>query len=101
MRISDWSSDVCSSDLPEGVRAHAVYDRTRLVDRSIATVQKNLLEGALLVIAVLFLLLGNIRAALITAAVIPVAMLMTITGMVQHRVSANLMSLGPDRKRVV
>lgn len=80
--------------LPSGVSAKAVYDRTSLVDRSIATVQKNLLEGALLVIAVLFLLLGNIRAALITAAVIPVAMLMTITGMVQNRVSANLMSLG-------
>ena len=80
--------------LPEGVSARSIYDRTRLVDRSIATVRKNLLEGALLVIAVLFLLLGNIRAALITAAVIPVAMLMTITGMVQNRVSANLMSLG-------
>ncbi|CEI04127.1 Protein HelA [Pseudomonas aeruginosa] len=80
--------------LPEGVRAHAVYDRTQLVDRTIATVQKNLLEGALLVIAVLFLLLGNMRAALITAAVIPIAMLLTITGMVQNRISANLMSLG-------
>ncbi|MGE3103620.1 MAG: efflux RND transporter permease subunit [Lysobacterales bacterium] len=80
--------------LPEGVTARPIYDRTRLVDRSIATVRKNLLEGALLVIAVLFLLLGNFRAALITAAVIPVAMLMTITGMVQNRVSANLMSLG-------
>ncbi|MDF9441295.1 MAG: cation transporter [Lysobacteraceae bacterium SCN 69-123] len=80
--------------LPKGVSAKAIYDRTNLVDRSIATVQKNLLEGALLVIAVLFLLLGNIRAALITAAVIPVAMLLTITGMVQNRVSANLMSLG-------
>lgn len=80
--------------LPEGVRAHTVYDRTYLVDRSIATVQKNLAEGALLVIAVLFLLLGNLRAALITAAVIPLAMLMTITGMVQNRISANLMSLG-------
>jgi heavy metal efflux system protein len=80
--------------LPEGVRAHTAYDRTDLVDRSIATVQKNLLEGALLVIAVLFLLLGNIRAALITAAVIPLSMLMTITGMVQNRISANLMSLG-------
>lgn len=80
--------------LPDGVSATAVYDRTSLVDRSIRTVQKNLLEGALLVIAVLFLLLGNIRAALITAAVIPVAMLLTITGMVQNRVSANLMSLG-------
>ncbi|TFL14036.1 CusA/CzcA family heavy metal efflux RND transporter [Pusillimonas caeni] len=80
--------------LPEGVRAQAVYDRTDLVERSIATVQKNLVEGALLVIAVLFLLLGNIRAALITAAVIPLTMLLTITGMVQNKVSANLMSLG-------
>ncbi|RYD50776.1 MAG: CusA/CzcA family heavy metal efflux RND transporter [Sphingobacteriales bacterium] len=80
--------------LPEGVVARAVYDRTTLVDRTIATVEKNLLEGALLVIAVLFLLLGNIRAALITAAVIPLAMLMTITGMVHNRVSGNLMSLG-------
>ena len=80
--------------LPDGVSAKAIYDRTNLVDRSIATVRKNLLEGALLVVVVLFLLLGNIRAALITAAVIPVAMLLTITGMVQNRVSANLMSLG-------
>jgi cobalt-zinc-cadmium resistance protein CzcA len=80
--------------LPEGVRAVAVYDRTQLVDKTISTVQKNLLEGALLVIAVLFLLLGNMRAALITAAVIPITMLMTITGMVEAGVSANLMSLG-------
>jgi cobalt-zinc-cadmium resistance protein CzcA len=79
--------------LPEGVRAHPVYDRTELVDRTIETVKKNLLEGAL-VIAVLFLLLGNLRAALITAAVIPLTMLLTISGMVQNRVSANLMSLG-------
>ena len=80
--------------LPAGVSARAVYDRTDLVDRTIATVRKNLLEGALLVIAVLFLLLGNLRAALITAAVIPVTMLLTITGMVENKVSANLMSLG-------
>jgi len=80
--------------LPEGVSAHVVYDRTKLVDRTIATVRKNLLEGALLVIAVLFLLLGNLRAALITAAVIPFTMLLTISGMVQNRISANLMSLG-------
>lgn len=80
--------------LPEGVSAIAVYDRTQLVDKTISTVQKNLLEGALLVIAVLFLLLGNLRAALITAAVIPITMLMTITGMVEAGVSANLMSLG-------
>ena len=80
--------------LPEGVAAVPVYDRTTLVDRTIATVEKNLAEGALLVVVVLFLLLGNIRAALITAAVIPVAMLMTLTGMVQYGVSGNLMSLG-------
>jgi len=80
--------------LPEGVTATTVYDRTTLVDKAIATVSKNLLEGALLVIVVLFLLLGNLRAALITAAVIPLSMLMTITGMVEAGVSANLMSLG-------
>ncbi|STX81633.1 cobalt/zinc/cadmium efflux RND transporter, permease HelA [Legionella busanensis] len=80
--------------LPKGVIAKPVYDRTKLVDRTIATVEKNLLEGALLVIVILFLLLGNIRAALITAAVIPISMLMTITGMVAQGVSGNLMSLG-------
>lgn len=80
--------------LPEGIRVQTVYDRTTLVDKTIATVQKNLLEGALLVIVVLFLLLGNIRAALITAAVIPLSMMATITGMVRGGVSANLMSLG-------
>ena len=82
------------ASLPAGVTAEAVYDRTSLVDKAIATVAKNLMEGALLVIVILFLLLGNIRAALITAAVIPLSMLMTITGMVQTGVSANLMSLG-------
>ena len=80
--------------LPPGVRVEAVYDRTTLVDKTIDTVQENLLEGALLVIVVLFLLLGNIRAALIAAAVIPLSMLATITGMVRTGVSANLMSLG-------
>jgi cobalt-zinc-cadmium resistance protein CzcA len=80
--------------LPPGVQAVTVYDRTRLVDKAIATVKKNLLEGALLVIAVLFLFLGNMRAAIITACVIPLSMLFTFTGMVQYRVSANLMSLG-------
>ena len=82
------------ASLPSGVRAEVVYDRTHLVDKAIATVSKNLLEGALLVMVVLFVLLGNLRAALITAAVIPLSMLMTITGMVQAGVSANLMSLG-------
>jgi cobalt-zinc-cadmium resistance protein CzcA len=82
------------ASLPDGVELTALYDRTSLVDKTIATVKKNLAEGALLVIVVLFLLLGNWRAALLTAAVIPLAMLMTITGMVQSRVSGNLMSLG-------
>ncbi len=80
--------------LPEGIIAEAVYDRTTLVEKAITTVQTNLLEGALLVILVLFVLLGNRRAALITAIVIPLTMLATITGMVQAGVSANLMSLG-------
>jgi len=80
--------------LPDGVELNPLYDRTQLVDKTIATVQKNLAEGALLVIVVLLLLLGNWRAALVTAAVIPVAMLMTITGMVESQVSGNLMSLG-------
>ncbi|WP_444904879.1 efflux RND transporter permease subunit [Microbulbifer sp. CnH-101-E] len=82
------------STVPEGIKVEAVYDRTTLVDKAIATVQKNLIEGALLVVVVLFLLLGNIRAAFITAAVIPLSMLATIFGMVQTGVSANLMSLG-------
>ncbi|OHB27880.1 MAG: cation transporter [Phenylobacterium sp. RIFCSPHIGHO2_01_FULL_69_31] len=80
--------------LPPGVVAEPIYDRTDLVERAIRTVETNLVEGALLVIVVLFLLLGNIRAALITAAVIPITMLMTITGMVRAGVSGNLMSLG-------
>ncbi len=86
--------ETVNASLPEGVVAETVYDRTTLVDKTIATVQKNLLEGALLVIVVLFLLLGNVRAALITALVIPLAMLATIAGMVKTGVSANLMSLG-------
>ena len=80
--------------LPKGVVAIPVYDRTALVDKAINTVKKNLLEGAVLVIVILFLFLGNIRAAVITAMVIPLAMLFTFTGMVSYRVSANLMSLG-------
>ncbi len=86
--------DDIQASIPKGVVLESVYDRTALVDKAIATVTKNLLEGALLVVVVLFLLLGNIRAALITAAVIPLSMLMTITGMVRTGVSANLMSLG-------
>ncbi|HSI14298.1 MAG TPA: CusA/CzcA family heavy metal efflux RND transporter [Chthoniobacter sp.] len=92
-RVAEKMKDVNRS-LPEGVVANTVYDRTDLVDATIATVQRNLLEGAILVIAILFLVLGNIRAALIAAAVIPLSMLFTITGMVQNKISGNLMSLG-------
>ncbi|EIT67708.1 MULTISPECIES: efflux RND transporter permease subunit [Hydrocarboniphaga] len=104
MRVGENSRTVASAvadkikeiqpSLPPGVQVVTAYDRTWLVDKTLKTVQKNLLEGALLVIVVLFLLLGNIRAALLTAMVIPITMLLTITGMVKAGVSANLMSLG-------
>ncbi len=83
-----------SSTLPKGVKALTVYDRTTLVDRTINTVKGNLLMGAVLVIVVLFVFLGNLRAAVITALVIPLSMLFTFTGMVTNHVSANLLSLG-------
>lgn len=83
-----------NKSLPEGVEAITVYNRTVLVNATINTVQKNLFEGALLVCIILFLFLGNIRAALITAMIIPLSMLFTITGMVTNKISANLMSLG-------
>ena len=92
-RVSDKLASIAPS-LPEGVVARALYDRTALVDATIATVEKNLIEGALLVIAILFLLLGNIRAAIVTACVIPLSMLIAVIGMIEGRVSANLMSLG-------
>ena len=92
-RVAAQLNQVAPS-LPEGVTARPVYDRTTLVEATIATVEKNLLEGALLVIGVLFLILGNIRAAIATALVIPLSMLITVTGMLESRVSANLMSLG-------
>ncbi|MDH2342054.1 CusA/CzcA family heavy metal efflux RND transporter [Bradyrhizobium sp. SSUT77] len=92
-RVKARLTEIAKS-LPDGVIARAVYDRTHLVEATIQTVEKNLVEGAALVIAVLFLILGNIRAALITACVIPLSMLFTITGMVESKVSANLMSLG-------
>ncbi len=81
-------------NLPEGIVATPVYDRTTLVEKTIHTVATNLLEGAALVIVVLLLFLGNLRAALIAACVIPLSMLFTFTGMVANHVSANLMSLG-------
>ncbi|MFC5431129.1 efflux RND transporter permease subunit [Paraburkholderia denitrificans] len=86
--------DDVNRSLPPGVKAVPVYDRTVLVEKAVDTVKKNLLEGAVLVIVILFLFLGNMRAALITALVIPLSMLMTFTGMVNAKVSANLMSLG-------
>jgi cobalt-zinc-cadmium resistance protein CzcA len=83
-----------NTSLPAGVSAEPLYNRTVLVDKTIATVQTNLLEGAVLVIVVLLLLLGNVRAALLTAMIIPLSMLMLVSGMVATKVSANLMSLG-------
>ena len=86
--------DQVRDSLPPGIGLNVAYDRTTLIDRTLHTVRKNLVEGALLVIVVLFLLLGNLRAALLTALVIPITMLMTFTGMARAGVSANLMSLG-------
>ena len=83
-----------SSTLPPSIRAKTILNRTQLVDATIYTVAKNLAEGALLVVVILFALLGNVRAALIAAVVIPVAMLLTATGMLYGKISANLMSLG-------
>src|SRR3546814_17634202 len=112
MRISDWSSDVCSSDLrtgagdvsakiaqvsktmPHGVEVKEVLDRAELVNATVGTVEKNLTEGALLVAAALFLLLGNWRAAIIAVLVIPFSFLMMAMGMNAFRVPGNLMRLG-------
>jgi heavy metal efflux system protein len=93
-RAVDQQMDAINKTLPAGVKAVTVYDRTTLVDKAVRTVQKNLIEGAALVVAVLFLFLGNLRAALITAMVIPLSMLFTFSGMVKAGISANLMSLG-------
>jgi cobalt-zinc-cadmium resistance protein CzcA len=80
--------------LPAGVVAEANYNRTTLVDKTIQTVETNLLEGAVLVVVILFLFLGNVRAALLTALVIPLSMLFAISGMAANKMSGNLMSLG-------
>jgi cobalt-zinc-cadmium resistance protein CzcA len=93
LRVSEKMQEINRS-LPEGVVARTVYDRTNLVNATLKTVRNNLLEGALLVIVVLFLLLGNFRAALITAMVIPLSMLFAVTGMVSNKISGNLLSLG-------
>jgi len=93
IRVADKLAEIAKR-LPPGIKAQPVYDRTVLVNKTIATVQKNLGEGALLVVAVLFLFLGNLRAALLTALVIPLSLFATFTGMVEGKVSGNLMSLG-------
>jgi cobalt-zinc-cadmium resistance protein CzcA len=92
-RVAAKLRDIAPS-LPEGIIARTIYDRTHLVEATIATVERNLVEGAILVIVILFLFLGNMRAAIVTACVIPLSMLITFTGMVEYKVSANLMSLG-------
>jgi cobalt-zinc-cadmium resistance protein CzcA len=92
-RVSKKLEEI-SRSVPEGIVVRPVYNRSNLVNATIATVEKNLLEGALLVLVVLFLALGNFRAALVTALVIPLSMGVTVFGMVQGKLSANLMSLG-------
>ncbi len=92
-RVAERMTEVEKS-LPDGVTVRTVYDRTGLVDATLATIRTNLVEGAILVIAILFLLIGNITAALLVAMVIPLSMLLAVTGMVQGKISGNLMSLG-------
>ncbi len=92
-RVDDKLKQINKS-LPENVRATTLYNREYLVEATLKTVQSNLTEGAILVIAVLFFLLGNFRAALIVALAIPLSMLLAVSGMVQNKISANLMSLG-------
>ncbi|WP_447505329.1 efflux RND transporter permease subunit [Acinetobacter pittii] len=93
-KVIDDKVQEIQRSLPQGVVIETVYDRSSLVDKAIKTVAKNLIEGAILVIVILFIFLGNFRAALITACIIPLAMLFTLTGMAEQKISANLMSLG-------
>lgn len=93
LRVAEKMKEI-NSTLPEGIHANVVYDRTKLVNATLKTVRNNLAEGALFVILVLFLLLGNFRAALITALMIPLSMLFAISGMVSNKISGNLLSLG-------
>jgi len=86
--------DEAAASLPDGVRVELLYDRTELVDQVIETVRENLLEGALLVVAVLFLLLGDLRAGLIVASAIPLAMLISFSAMLRFGIAASLLSLG-------
>ena len=93
LRVAEKMKEI-NKTLPKGIVAKTLYDRTHLVNATLKTVRNNLLEGALLVIVILFLLLGNFRAALITTLVIPLSMLFAVTGMVSNRISGNLLSLG-------
>jgi len=92
-RVRDELEEIKPS-LPPGVTIDTYYDRTELVRKTISTVEKNLIEGGILVIAVLLLLLGNVRGGLIVASAIPLSMLFAFTGMVEAGLSGNLMSLG-------
>jgi len=80
--------------LPDGVEAKVVYDRTKLIDRVIATVRQNLLEGAFLVVVILYVMLGNLRAGLVAATAIPLSMMCGFLGMWQAGIAASLLSLG-------
>ncbi|MCL4146793.1 UNVERIFIED_CONTAM: hypothetical protein GTU68_030256, partial [Idotea baltica] len=93
LRLTEALKQVNKS-LPEGVTAEVVYNRTNLVNAAVSTVRNNLIEGALLVIAILFFILGNFRVALFVALSIPLSMLFAVTGMVKYGISGNLMSLG-------
>jgi len=93
LRVAEKMKEI-NKTLPKGIVAKTLYDRTHLVNATLKTVRNNLLEGALLVIVILFLLLGNFRAALITTLVIPLSMLFAVTGMVSNKISGNLLSLG-------
>ncbi len=86
--------EAIQADLPPGVRAEVVYDRTRLIDQVIATVRQNLLEGAFLVVVILYCMLGNLRAGLVAATAIPLSMMCGFVGMWQAGIAASLLSLG-------
>ena len=86
--------EAIQADLPSGVRAEVVYDRTRLIDQVIATVRQNLLEGAFLVVVILYCMLGNLRAGLVAATAIPLSMMCGFVGMWQAGIAASLLSLG-------
>ena len=93
LRVAEKMEKI-NATLPENTHAVTLYDRTKLVNATLKTVRNNLAEGALFVILVLFLLLGNLRAAIITALVIPLSMLFAVIGMRENEVSGNLLSLG-------